>query len=118
MISLSVSIQYKSVTDRQTDRQTDTGRQLVPRLRMWSGGNKPIMKLYYTSCPVQVGACSTLSDLGVGLYFQYFVRPLTQKMSSKRVNNISSCAGIINTRIHKGRTQGATGSCPPQWLHD
>jgi len=31
--SLSVWMQYTSVTDRQMDRQTDTGRRLVPRLR-------------------------------------------------------------------------------------
>ena len=32
-ISLTVSIQYMSVTDRQTDGRIDTGRQLAPRLR-------------------------------------------------------------------------------------
>jgi len=37
-ISLTVSIQYMSVTDRQTDGRIDTGRQLVPRLRIASHG--------------------------------------------------------------------------------
>jgi len=38
-ISLSVWIQYTSVTDGRTDGRTHTGRQLFPRLRIASRGN-------------------------------------------------------------------------------
>jgi len=31
ILCVAVSIQYRLVTDRQTDRRTDTRRQLVPR---------------------------------------------------------------------------------------
>jgi len=37
-ISSTVWIQSTNVTDRQTDRQTDTGRQQIPRLRIASRG--------------------------------------------------------------------------------
>ena len=36
MLSSAIWIQYKNVTDRQTDRRTDTGRQQRQRLRIAS----------------------------------------------------------------------------------
>jgi len=45
-ISLAVwiQIQYCNVTDRRTDRRTDTGRQQRPRLRISSRGKNWLVK--------------------------------------------------------------------------
>jgi len=55
-IPSAVWIQYTNVTDRQTDRPMDTGRQQRPRLRIASRDNK-YMDFWFCSCTGTVDGC-------------------------------------------------------------
>jgi len=60
ILSLGYNLQYTDVTDVQTDRRMDTGRQQRPRLRIASRGKKNYTKLKQTQC---VTACTFIYSI-------------------------------------------------------
>ena len=73
-ISPAVWIQSINVTDRQTVRRTDTGRQQRPRLRIASRG-----KNHYTPCFIKKrpGICLLITSANVDRFSKFFTLGLS-----------------------------------------